>query len=350
MTNTVSAYDQRLATLDPVEKNVRAQTLRGADVDFVELVTAITQRHRSNNDPSSVISMRDGPHCYISWRTLLAGSSGSNLISGGKARADIDRALAAATVTGRLGAKVVTGVKSDDVQPVERGTWSASWYDENETVTSSDASIDGRRVTPRRLAVLATVSRQLMAQRDSFNQFVRDRLIDALARGLDEAALQGDGVKEPRGLQNHPNIPVITAGAAFTVSTLEDMENSLLGYNVPVESWKAVVGTATRAKIRQKSVDAGSGTFVLSVTGNSSDFRESLMGIPATTTTLADSDTVYIGDWSRLMLNLWGDGFVVTVDPYKRKAEGLIEIYAQALADVTVTQPNAFVMCQDAAL
>lgn len=350
--NHVYGYDERLRDLPPVEKNVRAQILRTGDVDFAQLTEAIRLRQKVANDPSSVICMRDGPRCFVSWRTLLTGSSGAGaeLISGGAAKPGIDKALAAQTVLGRIGAVVETGATSDLVEPVETGTWSASFVQEDEEVATSDASITGRKATPHRIAVLATVSTQILTQRQSFNQFVRDRLLDALARGIDRAALQGDGVVDPRGIYYHPDIPVITAGAAFSLSTFEDLENSLLTNNVEVDSLRGVVGTAVRAKLRQKATDAGAGSFLLSVNNGDSGLRENLMGVPSVTTTLTDADSIILGDFSRLKVNLWGNGFQLVIDPYARKQEGLVEFYAEAFADVAITQPNAFAICKDAAL
>ena len=56
------------------------------------------------------------------------------------------------------------------------------------------------------------------------------------------------------------------------------------------------------------------------------------------------NDNIYFGDWSKLLLGIWGQGLEIMVNPYTYAKEGDVEIVASICVDAAVTQGDAFVV------
>ena len=58
---------------------------------------------------------------------------------------------------------------------------------------------------------------------------------------------------------------------------------------------------------------------------------------------VANND-IYFGDWSKLLLGIWGEGLEIMVNPYTYAKEGDVEIVASMCVDAAVLQADAFVV------
>jgi HK97 family phage major capsid protein len=56
------------------------------------------------------------------------------------------------------------------------------------------------------------------------------------------------------------------------------------------------------------------------------------------------NDNIYFGDWSKLLLGIWGNGLEIMVNPYTYAKEGDVEIVASLCIDAAVIQGDAFVV------
>ena len=56
------------------------------------------------------------------------------------------------------------------------------------------------------------------------------------------------------------------------------------------------------------------------------------------------NNNIYFGDWSKLLLGIWGQGLEIMVNPYTYAKEGDVEIVASICIDAAVTQGDAFVV------
>ena len=56
------------------------------------------------------------------------------------------------------------------------------------------------------------------------------------------------------------------------------------------------------------------------------------------------NDNIYFGDWSKLILGVFGEGLDILVNPYKYSTEGMIEVTASIAVDAVVEQTDAFAL------
>ena len=54
------------------------------------------------------------------------------------------------------------------------------------------------------------------------------------------------------------------------------------------------------------------------------------------------NDNIYFGDWSKLVLGVFGEGMDILVNPYKYSTEGMIEVTASICVDAVIEQTDAF--------
>ena len=54
------------------------------------------------------------------------------------------------------------------------------------------------------------------------------------------------------------------------------------------------------------------------------------------------NDNIYFGDWSKLILGVFGEGMDILVNPYKYSTEGMIEVTASICVDAVIEQTAAF--------
>lgn len=348
---TEAPYDIKVRNLDQIEKQVRGNVLRAStDLNFADVVQHVMMRWHEPKSPTTVALCQEGDRSYLSLRSLTAGTvaSGAELISGGKVTGQVENALAASLITGRLGVRVQTGWTSDTVIPTETTTFSGQWVTEDGTVTATDPAATGRKSTPHRVGCLVNASRQFLVQSPQLaSQWLRRRIVDGLARSVDEALLVGTGTSgQPRGIYYHNDIPNIVAGTAMTSGIIADLENELFENNIQADSIRAVVSPAVRQKLRTASSNAQGSPHIIELTPNA-DFREALNGYPMLTSTLQQTDTLTLGDFSKVIVGIYGSGITLVTDPWVLKHQGVVQFYAEMMCDLVFTHPAAFVTCKD---
>jgi HK97 family phage major capsid protein len=259
-------------------------------------------------------------------------------------------ALRNASVVLALGAQVLEGLRGDVGIPAETAFQSFSWLSESESLPDAgDQTYSKTVLTPKRLASMAVLSRQLLAQ-DSLGieNFLRQSLRNTLGTALDKAALQGDGIKEPLGLLSNPGVSSITFSATPTRTKMVAMQTTLTtarAGNAPDSQLAYVSTPATAAKLLV-TPEVTSGTrFVFE--GNEFEGRTAGL-LYRCTANAGTSDRVILGDWSDLVIGMWSDGFAILSDPFTRKREGLLEIYCSVFADVAPVTAASFVCSSDA--
>src|SRR5207247_8818606 len=124
----------------------------------------------------------------------------------------IDR-LRAAVVTMRAGARTIP-LTSDKTTVARLLTDpAAAWRSENGAVASSDPTFDGVVFTPRSLAVVTPVSRELLEDSINIEDMLTLAFVRSFAAELDRVALQGTGTPpQPKGVQNASGIGAVTMG------------------------------------------------------------------------------------------------------------------------------------------
>lgn len=162
-----------------------------------------------------------GPKTDLERRALAEGTDST----GGYTVPDITSAqlidaLRAKLVVNRAGARTVP-LQSDKTVLARIATDpTAGWRAENAAVAESDPTFDSVTFTPKSLAVLVKISRELMEDSVNVGQALEMAFAGALGGEVDRVALIGSGSgSEPRGIFNTSGIGSVsmgTNGAALT--------------------------------------------------------------------------------------------------------------------------------------
>ena len=107
----------------------------------------------------------------------------------------------------------------------------AGWRNESGAIAESDPTFNALDLTPRSLAVMFKVSRELLADGVNIDAVLTQVLASSIARELDRVGLRGTGTApQPRGILNTSGIQAITNGANGAVLSTVRWANMLSAY------------------------------------------------------------------------------------------------------------------------
>jgi len=263
--------------------------------------------------------------------------------------------LEAKTVLGQMGVDFMTGLVGNLSWPREDSSVSASWKTENATSGEVSPTMEEVTLSPKRLTTYVDVSNLLMKQTSpSIENRVRSRLMNALARGIEIAAINGSGsANDPKGILNTSGIGSVALGADGSTPTWASI----------VALWKEVavdnadIGTLAYLttpqaiyKLRTILKDSNVSGYLLGegnvLNGYPIHFSNT---VPSTLDKGASSSSLsamIFGNWNDLVVGTWG-GLDILVNPYTKGKEGLTEIIANVYCDVAVLRPQSFAAIVD---
>ena len=180
----------------------------------------------------------------------------------------------------------------------------------------------------RTLGARTDVSRLLLLESDpSIEQIVRDDLLNAVANKIEDVAIEGGASNEPTGITQTSGIGSVaigTNGGAPTWAMVTDLVKEVEVDNAALNA--ATLGFITNPKAKSKMAN----TVRVSSTDSHmilNDPYDSIYGyrlgistnVPSDLTKGTTSGTcsaIIFGDFSQLMMGIFGGGPDVLVDPY----------------------------------
>lgn len=271
-------------------------------------------------------------------RTLSAGvnAAGGYLVEDAYRGDLFIEALRAQSVALGMGVRTLPGLQGNLTLPRQTGVSTFYWLSEGEDVTESEPTFGAVALNPRTIAGAVPMTRRLLMQSSpSIEQLVRQDLITGAALGLDKAIFEGDGIKQPLGIANHPDINTVAIGTDGTPTWAE-----IVQFETEVETDNALLGSlayvttpAVRGKLKVTAKDAGSGLFLSD--GNSTN------GYPIKVSNQLATHTILFGAWSQIMVGFWG---VLDIKPDEAKlaASGGLVLRVFQDADIAVRHGKAF--------
>lgn len=244
------------------------------------------------------------------------------------------------------GARMLNGLQSDVAIPKKATASSAAWLaSEGADVAESEPTFSQITLSPKDLGAFTEVTRRMIQQSTlDIEALIRDDLAQAIALGMDLAALSGSGSSgQPTGIKNTSGINTVDFGTAPdtvpTFAQVVDMETKLgednalagnLAYILPASMYGAL-----------KTVEKASGTaqFVVEPGGTMNGYR-------AIVSNQCAAGDLYFADFSQLLVGMWG-GLDLLVDPYTNSKSGTILIRAIQTMDVAVRHPVSFCLGND---
>jgi HK97 family phage major capsid protein len=180
----------------------------------------------------------------------------------------------------------------------------------------------------RKLAMQSSLDVEMLIQND---------LAKALAQTIDKAGFNGAGTSEPTGLLTGPisTDVAVTAGTptfaeiANIMATVEDKIDD-------IESAKWAMTGEVFWKLATTATSTGASVFI-------ADYNTSrVLGALAIRSGNVTANYGVFGDWTQMVMGMWGNGLDLRVDPYTGSKSGLVSVTGFMDVDVMVRNAEGF--------
>lgn len=268
---------------------------------------------------------------------IVGGGTGSNFVQKTVLPGSFIEAIRARAILPRLGVPILSGLVGDIALP-KMGAITGYWIAETAAPTESTPVLSQVTGTPRTVAGTVDYSRKLAMQSSlDVESLIISDLTKALAQTIDKAAFNGAGTSEPTGLLTGPisTDVSVTAGTptfaeiASIMSTVEDKIDD-------IEAAKWAITGAAFWKLAATATSTGASSFV-------ADYMTSrILGAMAVRSGNVTAKYGIFGDWTQMVLGMWGNGLDLRVDPYSGSKSGLVSVTGFMDCDIMVRNAEGF--------
>ena len=227
---------------------------------------------------------------------------------------------------GVKGYRVMSGLTSNVSIPVLKNRFAIAETELNGTATTSANTFEQRTLQPKKFVGEVVVGEDLLLQaNDDVEAFVIESLTAEIA-----AKVQAYMLKKAKEY----------AKEAFVFADVKNIkwadiltqEGAIDGYIV---NPAYVLSSSARATLKGIEKAEGTAQFIC-------DGDNKINGYDANVSGCTEDNTLYFGDWSHLVLGVFGGGLQVIIDPYTLSSQGAVRIIASMRADATVDANDAF--------
>lgn len=270
-------------------------------------------------------------------------------------RGDLIELLRNYTAVVRRGARLLAGLTSPVTFPKQTGAATAYWVGENPPaeVSDSDLALTLAMLAPKTLMASTSYSRQLLVQSSiDVESLVRDDLAMVHSLAIDRAALHGlAAAGEPTGVYKAVGVSATAVGGAMTYAKALSMQGTVAVANALLGTlgwiFHPTMATNLRGVLDFPAAAAGRPVW----TGTYLDGE--VAGYPATATNqmsnlMTGSEATggaeigcVFGNWNDLIIGSFS-GMELTVDPYRLKKRGIIEVTSFQMADILSRHGESF--------
>jgi len=238
------------------------------------------------------------------------------------------------SIAARAGIMIETGLIGDQTVPKVTVKSAPYWLtNESTAVTASQPTLSQIPLTPKTVGGLVAFSRQLALQANAEN-FVRRELMRTIGMAIDQAILNGSGAAgQPTGLLLTAGVQSQT-GTSLSQTGVATMKKLVAEANAPDEAISFLSTPAIRLLLESRErATTGSG-FIWD--------RDMVASRPANVSTDVPTATMICGAWPAIYLGIWGQGFVVEIDPSTGFKSAVLSARLLLSCDAAITQPTAF--------
>lgn len=292
--------------------------------------------------------------------TVGTATAGGNLVSTDLLSGSFIDLLQNRMMVARMGATILSGLVGDVAIPRQTGGATVYWVDESGDSTESDQSFDQVKLQPKTVAARTQISRKLLLQSSiDVEMFTRNDLARALAIGIDYAGIAGDGSGAmPTGITFTNGVGAViggTNGLAPTWAHIVGLWSEVAADNADIGALGFLTNSKIVGTLMQTEKATGTAQFVCKDFPNSdglTSFGGSRAGVtnqvPSNLTkgTGIDLSAIIYGNWSDLLIGLWGTLDIVVDSTSSNDGSVTIKTYQDA--DVGVRHPESFSVMNDA--
>lgn len=285
----------------------------------------------------------------IAGQNVTTPSEGGVLVADDRVR--YYAALQNKLVLSQAGATFLTGL-TGNVPVVSGGTFTGEWLAEGAEATMQKMTFTSYTMTPKRLAIMGAITRQLLHQSSpDVEALIIDAITSAHAQALEAAAFNGAGGNAPTGILNTTGIGSVaigTNGGTITRQAVVELESTIAAKNVDTNSLKYVTNAKVVGALKTTPVAEGSDKVLMDsgVVNGYDVLRTNNVPSNLSKGTGTGLSAMVFGDFTKLLIGTWG-GLDILVDPYVLGASGQIRFIMDTYHDVAVAQPDAFAAVKD---
>lgn len=232
-------------------------------------------------------------------------------------------------VIGVKGFRTISGLTSNISIPVQT-TRNVAYQTAHlrDAATTSNPVFTNVMLTPVKISGNTRIGKELIAQaNDDVEAFIIDSLTKEIGYKVEDYMLG----KVAAGATGSVTYSALTA---IDWADVLAFEAAIGGYALEEPAY--VMSPAARAAL--KGI-AKAGTFPVFLCEDNM-----VNGYKVNVSGCVGNDNIYFGDWSKLLLGIWGQGLEIMVNPFTYAKEGDVEIVASICVDAAVTQGDAFVV------
>lgn len=268
---------------------------------------------------------------------ITGGGTGANVVATNLLAGNFITALRNAMALPKLGVTTLTGLVGDIAIP-KGGTATGYWIAETATPTESTPTLSQVTGSPKGVGATVDISRKLLLQSSiDVEAYVRNEIAETLAKAIDAAAFNGAGTSEPTGLLTGPiSTDVSMTAGSVTYADICSMISTVTGKNVMFDNIRFAVTNEVFWKLAATATSANGPVFIADYNTNR------ILGRPAIVSENVTANYGFVGDWSQMILAMWGNGLDLTVDPYSGSKSGLVSVTGFMDADILVKNADAF--------
>lgn len=258
-------------------------------------------------------------------------------------------------VMAKAGATYIDGLQGR-VQIVRGGGATASWIAEEAAASVDRQTYSSVVMYPKRLQILAGYTLDLLKQSSlSVDEMIMREMLNEHAAALDAAIINGSGSSgQPTGIlyssfSNVNTVAIDTNGGPITWAKLVEMEQAVAEDNSLRGSLAYITNPKVCAKMKTIARESGYPYYLLE-DGKCNGYDVLVSNaVPSNLTKGTTSGTcsaAIFGNFNDVIVGNWG-GLEFLVDPFSKKANGVIEISAFAYHDVTLRHEQSFAKIVD---
>ena len=279
----------------------------------------------------------DSMRPYIEFRDLVAavGSAGGYLRPT-EVRETVD-ILRPWSVTARAGMLVESGLVGDVAYPKVTQKTTPAWLStEASQVAASQPTLSQVAMTPKTVGDVVVFSRQLSKQANA-DRVVGRELLRTLGTAIDQAVIAGTGASgQPLGLLNTAGVQ--TQSGTTLNAGVSTMKRKCADANVNDEAIVFLSTPTVRELLEGRERTAGGGRPVWD--------SDKVADRRAYVSTDVPTATMIAGDFSLIVLGIWGQGFELQINPFDPTGfkTGTIQARMIVSCDIAVLHPTAFLV------
>ena len=251
----------------------------------------------------------------------------------------------------QVGMRTLSGLTGNILIPRQDSPATAYSVSEIAAATLSQQTLSQVAMSPKRAVAQERYSKQFLMQASpDMEAFLRDDLFTVLALYLDYMGINGSGAgSQPLGIMQTPGIGSITFGGTPTYKQMVSMETTLRKANV---RGALVYASTPGTKGSLKTVaEALTGATTIGGAQNAiwkgmAEGRGEVNGYEAIDTNQIPNDQVILGDFSQVIMGVWG-GLDVVVDPFTLAGNAEYQITVNTWYDFALRHPQAIIVSAD---